>query len=364
MIVDTHAHAFPPMGGASGHRSRVNHMRYLQHLVMFHHQPVRSAEDNAVTTERTLNDGTDLSLDGLTEVDFRGGGFGKFTWTSGGDDYSLQYLPPTLARLHAPPELMIAQMDYVGIDKAVLQTGHAYGRLNRYLGEAVREYPERFWALAMVDEWRVDEADQRRALDRAVNELGLHGLWFQSSNLPQHGRQEPLDDPVFDPFWNHVRELGIPVFWYVTSVIPGRVPYMAELAAFSRWVEKYPEIPVLFTHGLPLSRFMDGGIVSIPGEAWEALNAPNVMIEILIPISQGAIWEYPFARARPIIREYYERFGPDRLAWGSDMPNVERHCTYKQSLDYLRIHCDFIRPDDMDKICGGNVARMFGGVSA
>ncbi|MCI0440492.1 MAG: amidohydrolase, partial [Chloroflexi bacterium] len=47
------------------------------------------------------------------------------------------------------------------------------------------------------------------------------------------------------------------------------------------------------------------------------------------------------------------------LAWGSDLPNVERHCTYKQSLDYLRQHCDFIAPSDMDKICGDNVARLF-----
>ena len=84
------------------------------------------------------------------------------------------------------------------------------------------------------------------------------------------------------------------------------------------------------------------------------------MAEILIPIFQGAIWEYPYVEAQPIIREYYERLGPDRLAWASDMPNVERHCTYRQSLDYLRLHCDFIPPDDMAKICGGNIARLFG----
>ena len=38
------------------------------------------------------------------------------------------------------------------------------------------------------------------------------------------------------------------------------------------------------------------------------------------------------------IREYYERLGGlARLAWGSDMPNVELALlTYRQSLDYLR----------------------------
>ena len=32
----------------------------------------------------------------------------------------------------------------------------------------------------------------------------------------------------------------------------------------------------------------------------------------------------------------------------------------RQSLDYMRFHCDFIPPDDMAKICGGNIARVFG----
>ena len=87
--------------------------------------------------------------------------------------------------------------------------------------------------------------------------------------------------------------------------------------------------------------------------------APNLIVEILIPIFQGAIWEYPFVESRPIIEEYYTRLGAEKLAWGSDMPNVERHCTYKQSLDYLRNHCEFISPADMKKICGENLDRLF-----
>ena len=349
------------MGGPAGHRTTRQHMRYTQQLMMFHHQPVRRVDDNSISTRQTLTQGEDFSLDGLTEVSFRGGDYGKFVWTADGTDYSKQYLPPTLTRLHAPPELMVAQMDYVGVGRAVLQTGHAYGRLNRYLSEAVGKFPDRFWALAMVDEWRTDQPGQIRALDHAIDALGLHALWFHSSSLRQYSRTEGLDDPVFHPFWDHVRDRGIPVFWFVTSPAPGREPYMEELAGFSRWLRRYPEIPVVFTHGLPLARFMQDGRVSIPAEAWEAIDAPNMTIEILIPIFQGAIWEYPYMEARPIIREYYERFGPERLAWASDMPNVERHCTYRQSLDYLRLHCDFIPSQDMAKICGGNTARLFAG---
>ena len=360
MIVDSHAHAFPPMGGPSGFKNAREHLRYCQNMLMNHHQPARRVGDNSLLTRQTLYDGNDVSLNGLTDVDFRGGGYGKFAWTVDGADYTKQYLPPTLTRLGAPPELMLAQMDYVGVDRAVFQTGHGYGRLNRYLADAVAKYPDRFWALAMVDEWLADRPSEISVLDRAVGELGLHGLWFQPTNLRLHGRSEPLDDPAFHPFWDHVSELGIPVYFNVTAAEPGREPYLAALAAFARWLKRYTQIPVMYPHGLSLAKFMENGEPSIPEEAWRALEAPNLMVEVLIPIFQGAIWEYPFVEAQPVIRQYYERLGPDKLAWASDMPNVERHCTYRQSLDYLRRHCDFIPPDDMAKICGDNVARLFG----
>jgi len=359
MIVDSHAHVFPPMGGPSGHRSTREHMRYVQHLLLFHHMPVHRVSDDARVDVPPPYDGDDLSIAGLSDVNYRSAGFGRFAWTIDGVDYRRLYLPPTLTDLKAPPELMVAQMDYVGVDRAVIQTGHIYGRLNRYISNAVRKFPDRLWGLAMIDEWRADRPSQIRALDRAINDMGLHGVWFQSSNLALHNRAEMLDDPVFSPFWDRVSELHVPVFWYVTSS-PGRDAYMRELAAFGRWVRQHPAIPTMLTHGLPLSRFMENGEITIPEEVWEHMSAPNVMVEFLIPIFQGAIWEYPYVEARPIVRQYYERLGPDHLAWGSDMPNVERHCTYRQSLDYLRRHCDFIPPGDMDKICGGNVARLFG----
>jgi hypothetical protein len=41
------------------------------------------------------------------------------------------------------------------------------------------------------------------------------------------------------------------------------------------------------------------------------------------------------------------------------MPNVERFCTYRQSLDYVRRHCGFLSPGEMEQFLGGNLARVF-----
>ena len=300
------------MGGPSGFVSSERHAMYTQHGLAHHHQPVRRFSDQTQVREQTLCDGEDVTLDGLTDVGFRGGGFGRLAWTAAGEDCYLQYLPPTLTNLSAPPELMVAQMDYVGVDRAVLQTGHLYGRLNAYLAGAVREFPERFWALAMIDEWRADSPSQLRTLERAIADLGLHGLWFQTSALEQHGRAEMVNDPAFRPFWDSVREMGIPVYLNATAAGPGPEPYLAQLAAFGRWLERYPDIPVMYPHGLSLYRFMRDGEVSIPEEAWRALEAPNLVVEILIPIFQGRYGSIPTSRRSRSYGSTTNGWGPTR----------------------------------------------------
>jgi len=41
------------------------------------------------------------------------------------------------------------------------------------------------------------------------------------------------------------------------------------------------------------------------------------------------------------------------------MPNVERFCTFRQSLDYVRRYCTFFTPAEMDLVLGDNLDRMY-----
>jgi len=147
-----------------------------------------------------------------SEFNFRGGDFGKFLWTVDGVDYGRYYLPPTARNLDSPAEQIITQMDYAGIDRALIQAGHTYGRLNEYQADVISRYPGRFWALASVEEWRVDHSSQFQGLDRAISDLGLKGLFFNTASISHSDRREKLDDPVFYPFWDHARDLSIHVF--------------------------------------------------------------------------------------------------------------------------------------------------------
>ena len=49
-----------------------------------------------------------------------------------------------------------------------------------------------------------------------------------------------------------------------------------------------------------------------------------------------------------------------KAAQAAIMPNVERFCTYRQSLDYVRKYCPFLTAREKDLILGDNCAAFYG----
>src|SRR5438445_557190 len=99
----------------------------------------------------------------------------------------------------------------------------------------------------------------------------------------------------------------------------------------------------------------------MPTPLEELLANDQLMIELLYPIYWGRTHAYPFSELRPTLRGLYRRVGGERLVWGSDMPNVERNCTYRQSLEYLpRVVEGWLPSADLERILGLNVLRLLG----
>lgn len=363
MIVDVHAHVFPWLGGASGFDSVAAHMRYLQQSMCGAPFPVRRVRDNRLVEEETLWtlwDGRNPGPEGLYEVNFRVGRFGRLEWTKNGEDYYIQFMPPSLQDVTAPGELMIAQMDYVGVSKAVLQNAAAYGRLNDYIGECVRRYPGRFIGLAQVNEAEADKGNEILELRRAIMELKLSGLFFGTGRFFVRGFRDRIDDQKFFPFWEEVQSLEIPVFWSISAGPGGTArDYLDQMARFDAWAHTFSDIESVLVMGFPVQLFRKNGRVDVPTELLKAWRNPNVFLEVTFPISEGRWFDYPYAETQQVIKYLYEKLGAQKLLWGSDMPNVERYCTYRQSLEYLRRYCDLISAADMDLILGGNAMQLF-----
>jgi predicted TIM-barrel fold metal-dependent hydrolase len=146
------------------------------------------------------------------------------------------------------------------------------------------------------------------------------------------------------------------------SATPGydRTSYIGNLMALDRLMQRYRVLRFVLVMGPPVAHFARAGRWHFPPEVLAAYRRENLLIEIMFPITWGGVWDYPYPEAQELIHHMHELFGTAKLVWGSDMPNVERFCTYRQSLDYVRRYCTFLSSAEKDAVLGANVAQLFG----
>jgi predicted TIM-barrel fold metal-dependent hydrolase len=360
LIIDCHAHVFQHWQGACGHASAAIHLKYLQKVVTRPAAKAFRARDGKEVKPTMLFRPGDNTWAGLTDVDFRVGRYGQLAFTYEGDDYYVQYMPVGMQELTCAPDFMIAQMAYAAVDHCILQAGGGYGAMNDYNALAQRQHPDRFSGLLHVDEAVADAPEQFAEVDRAVGRLGLKGLYY-AHDMSRHGYARNVDHPDFGPFWDKIAGYNLPVFLELSST-PGydRAGYLGNLKALDALLQRHRTTRFLLVMGPPVGHFAPRGAWEIPDEALATYRRDNLLLEIMFPISWGGLWDYPYPEAQGLIRGLRDTFGAAKLVWGSDMPNVERFCTYRQCVDYVRRHCDFLSAAEKDLVLGGNAAALIG----
>ena len=372
MIIDSHAYCFEPADSPRGYASAEEHLRWWQRAHARHHQPAFRLSDRAPGPSEVLDPDEVADLSQLPDVNFRiDKEVGRVLWDYEGATYTKYFAPPNLRNLEFTPASLISEADYAGVDAVLLQTNPKLGRSHDYQAECVRAYPDRIRSMAHVDEWRIHtEVDAViREVTRGIEDLGLHAIKF--SSLGYNVSPEPWDDGPYRPFWEAVTTLGVPVFFTlsvgptrpkeITPDAKGRRGYLGELEILSRWMERYPDTRASITHGFPWRVFLEGNGFALPEELWRPFENPNLSLEVCFPIRIGDLFDYPYRQVWPTLEAMVNRIGPGQLMYGTDMPNQNRFCTYRQSIHWIQNHfapAVGLSDEDLGLIMGGTAARV------
>jgi predicted TIM-barrel fold metal-dependent hydrolase len=270
----------------------------------------------------------------------------------------VQFLPPYMADLSMPAEVLIRQMDYAGIEMAVLQNDHIYGNLAEDFGAAAKAHPGRLAGLAQIEEAFAFRDEEIACLVDQAERLKMAGLYFTTTGLFRDGYRHLPSDRVYDPLWREVARLGLPVFWVHSAKSPIG-SYEDEMRHLATIVERHPSLRHVLVHGVPTALYADDRHrLELPAVLVRLLREAQVFAEILYPIAWGGRLEYPYPLSLSHIRSLIGEFGSSRFLWGSDMPNVERYCTYRQSLSYLADHASFLDAPDRRLIFRDNALSL------
>jgi predicted TIM-barrel fold metal-dependent hydrolase len=372
MIIDSHGHLHPSQADLEdwdfGSVSAA--LRGQQRVLHAYHRPtaVTASGETAPDAWRLLWDpARPYSWEGRTEVNFRVEN-GRFAWDKDGVTYLAPVRPAT------DPAHLIALMDAVGVDKAVL---HASLPNNRYYGRVSRAYPGRFLPVGYLH--YEDDVDVTLAALGAAVEDGMAGLY--QNPLPGWGGFGDFDSSRFDPLWQEVQRRGLPIYtmgWvsaasdYVglvngvytphegqASFVAADHDYVGMLPKLEAWIDRFPSIRRVLVHGLPPQVLLEGTRFRASDLLKRLVNDHDTLVEVL-PLAQR---NYLHPRTEEMIAFLYDTFGPAKLAWGSEFvkaaaPHTPEH--YAELKGYFAAHCPYMSAQDVALIQGGNLERMFG----
>lgn len=242
---------------------------------------------------------------------------------------ALSFVGPSLFGSELPPEALVARMDEVGVDAAVVAPhrppDYHLGPANAWLAETVAASAGRLFGLARVDPNQKDAPEQA---DRALGDLRLRGLLL-------HPREEvfPIDGPWTDAVVEVAAAHRRPV------VVSAGWPWVAEAPQIAEVAERHPSVSFAMTNG---------GQINISGlgqlDAELALRrCPN------LSIFTNGVYRQDFLERAAV------EFGADRVLFAAAGP----HFDLAYELHRVR-SADLSAEADRDRMLGASAAVLYG----
>ena len=255
---------------------------------------------------------------------------------------------PWVDALHGPPEVtadtMVAAMDAVGVDGALLVSVHSMYRYDAsYAVEAHAAHPTRFALIKPVDP--ADPAVAETIADWKAQPGTVAIRVMMRADVPT--------DPA-DPGLNRVLAAagrhGLPV----NLLAYGRLEQVAGLAA------RNPDTSIVVDHlGLP-----QPFVPPAPPEPWAELPKllalaarPNVAVKITGACTLSHR-PYPYADIWAPLSRIFEAFGLERCLWGTDWTRAVALLSYAEGVEAFR-RSDLLSDSDRAMLMGGSAARIY-----
>jgi predicted TIM-barrel fold metal-dependent hydrolase len=235
-------------------------------------------------------------------------------------------------------EQYLATATAAGVDRAVLVQAHgAYGSDNAYVLDAVTLAPDRFVGVVIVEPTDPDAPAHLREL-AAVS--GCQGV-----RLFGVGGAEPVwfDGDTGAALWDVAVECDLRV---VATLLTPDLPRLATM------LTRHPGLPVVLDHcGFP--DVHDGPPFGGAAPLLALADHPGLHLKVTSHVLEGA---GPHAGA--FVELLAERFGAERLVWGSDYPQTHDR-SYAELVALGRDACAGLSSADQARVLGENALRLW-----
>lgn len=214
-----------------------------------------------------------------------------------------QMMPPYMISGENTANMLISNMDYAGVNGAVITQEEIDGNQDDYLLKAKKEYPDRLKICSLYEE------------NMPYNIDGFDGIKICAGRLKTQDLTKHFN--VFEDAVKYNKFISV-------DMADGDT----QTGSLLEMIQQYPNLKIAIGHF---------GMVTKNGwtEQIKLARNRNVMIE-----SGGITWLfnsefYPYPSAIRAIKEAIDICGIEKLMWGSDYPRTMVEITYKMSFDFI-----------------------------
>jgi L-fuconolactonase len=242
-------------------------------------------------------------------------------------------------------EEMVAAMDAVGVDGAILVNAFSMYQYDSSFAEAVqRAHPGKFGLVKPIDP---DDPAVAEVIADWKKTPGTVGLRVRLT----HGRERPVDDPGLDVI---LRE-AVRHDFRVNLLSWGKLDLGAAL------IDRHPDVQFVLDH-LGLLQPHDP---PAPPEPWADL--PKVLdlakrSNVVIKVSGACTLShepFPFPDIWDPLARVFDAWGMDRCLWGTDWTRAHAVVNYEQAVEPFRL-TDRLSDSDRAMLMGGACAQTYG----
>ena len=283
----------------------------------------------------------------------RGLGYGRIAIGDG----EMQLLPPYGEKTVFTAEMLLANMDWAGVDKAVMLQGPFYGACNPYVLEAQSRHPDRLFGAAFLDPWA---PDNRTAFDAIAASSGFRAVKLEcsvSAGLCGIHPEARLDAPEIAWLWAELEERG----WVLVLDLGAVGSRSYQTSAVRAIAEEHPGLRIVVAHlGQPTPQAeADPALWRLWLDQIDLGRLPNVWFDTAALPHYVPDEDYPYPSAGRYLRLATERIGPARIMWGTDQPGLLGYANYPQLVKLAALHTGFLSSDERALILGGNALHVY-----
>lgn len=214
-----------------------------------------------------------------------------------------QMMPPYMINGENTADMLISNMDYAGVNGAVITQEEIDGNQDSYLLKAKEQYPNRLKICSLYEE------------NKPFETTGFDGIKICAGRLPTQDLTKHYN--VFEAANKNNMFISI-------DMADGNL----QTGSLLEMIRQYPDLRIAIGHFGMVTR-----------EKWKEqiklAQNKNVFIE-----SGGITWLfnsefYPYPSAIKAINKASQICGFDKLMWGSDYPRTMVEITYKMSFDFV-----------------------------